>query len=272
MAIRSATMNVMIGAAKKAARGLVRDFGELENLQVSKKGPSDFVSAADIRAEQVIKAELMKARPKFSFMMEESGIEEREDTKRRWIVDPLDGTTNFLHGIPHFAISMALEEFDEITAALVYNPVLDELYTAEKGGGAFMNDRRLRVSGRRELSDSLFATGIPFQGKGGHARFVAQLAAVMAKTSGVRRIGAAALDLAYVASGRVDGYWEEGLSPWDCAAGILLVREAGGYVTTPDEIGNPVHRGNVVAANTHLHPQLMELIRTTKGTEAVKVD
>ncbi|MCF8481591.1 MAG: inositol monophosphatase [Rhodospirillum sp.] len=267
MAIRSATMNVMLGAAKKAARGLVRDFGELENLQVSRKGPSDFVSAADILAEKVIKAELMKARPKFSFMMEESGIEEREDTTRRWIVDPLDGTTNFLHGIPHFAISIALEENNEITAALVYNPVLDELYTAEKGGGAFMNDRRLRVSGRRDLADCLFATGIPFQGKGGHARFLTQLSAVMAKTSGVRRIGAAALDLAYVAAGRVDGFWEEGLKAWDCAAGVLLVREAGGYVTTHDELGNPVHRGDVVAANTHLHPQLLELIRAKAETE-----
>jgi myo-inositol-1(or 4)-monophosphatase len=267
MAIRSATMNVMIGAAKKAARGLVRDFGELENLQVSRKGPSDFVTAADLRAEKIIKAELKKARPKYSFMMEESGIEDGEDTARRWIVDPLDGTTNFLHGIPHFAISMALEEHDEITAALVYNPVLDEMYTAEKGGGAFMNDRRLRVSGRRDLAESLFATGIPFQGRGGHARFLTQLAAVMAKTSGVRRIGAAALDLAYVAAGRVDGFWEEGLNPWDCAAGVLLVREAGGYVTTPDELGNPVHRGDVVAANPHMHPQLLDLIRAPVKAE-----
>lgn len=242
MAIRSALMNVMLIAVKKAAKGLVRDFGELENLQVSRKGPSDFVSNADLKAEKILKAELRKARPAYSFLMEESGAEDGADTSRRWIVDPLDGTTNFLHGIPHFAISVALEEKGEIVAGVIYNPILDELYTAEKGNGAFVNDRRLRVSGRRDLAESLFATGIPFQGKGGHARFLGQLAKVMAKTSGVRRIGAASLDLAYVAAGRVDGYWEEGLHPWDCAAGILLVKEAGGYVTTLDGKPDPCAR------------------------------
>ncbi|ABC21877.1 inositol monophosphatase family protein [Rhodospirillum rubrum] len=260
MAIRSALMNVMLIAVKKAAKGLVRDFGELENLQVSRKGPSDFVSNADLKAEKILKAELRKARPAYSFLMEESGAEDGADTSRRWIVDPLDGTTNFLHGIPHFAISVALEEKGEIVAGVIYNPILDELYTAEKGNGAFVNDRRLRVSGRRDLAESLFATGIPFQGKGGHARFLGQLAKVMAKTSGVRRIGAASLDLAYVAAGRVDGYWEEGLHPWDCAAGILLVKEAGGYVTTLDGKPDPLRQGSLLAANPLMHPLLGELL------------
>lgn len=260
MALHSANLNVMVGAAKKAARGLVRDFGEVENLQVSRKGPSDFVTAADIRADKIIKAELKKARPTFSFLMEESGAEQGSDPDRRWIVDPLDGTTNFLHGIPNFAISIALEERGEITAAVVYAPVLDELYVAERGGGTFLNDRRLRVAARTEMADCLFATGIPFQARGDHPRFLRQLARVMACTSGVRRIGAAALDLAYTAAGRVDGFWEEGLHPWDCAAGVLLVKEAGGYVTALDGKGNPVHTGAMVAANPTLHPKLLALL------------
>ncbi|GEO81500.1 inositol monophosphatase family protein [Pararhodospirillum oryzae] len=260
MALRSANLNVMVNAAQKAARGLLRDFGELEHLQVSRKGPSDFVSAADLRAEQILRQELKRARPGFSFLMEESGAETGSDPSRRWIVDPLDGTTNFLHGIPNFAISIGLEEAGEITAAVVYAPVLNEMYTAEKGGGAFLNDRRLRVAARTELSDALFATGIPFQGRPGHLTFLNRLARVMARTSGVRRFGAASLDLAAVAAGRFDGFWEEGLQPWDCAAGILLVKEAGGYVSTVEGAGNPVHSGSVLAANPALHPQLVQLI------------
>lgn len=260
MALRSPNINVMVAAAKKAARGLVRDFGEVENLQVSRKGPSDFVTAADIKAEKVLKAELKKARPTFSFLMEESGAEDGSDTERRWIVDPLDGTTNFLHGIPHFAISIALEERGEITTAVVYNPVLDELFMAEKGGGTYLNERRLRVAGRSDLSDCLFATGIPFQARGDHPRFLGQLAKVMARTSGVRRIGAASLDLAYTAAGRVDGFWEENLHPWDFAAGLLLVKEAGGYVTALDGKSNPLKVGTVLAANPTLHAKLGALL------------
>lgn len=261
MALRSAIINVMVGAAKKAAKGLIRDFGELEHLQVSHKGPSDFVSAADIRVEQVLRHELKKARPEFSFLMEESGVEAGPDPTRRWIVDPLDGTVNFLHGIPHFAISIALEENGEITAAVVFNPVTDELYTAEKGGGAFLNDRRLRVAARKHMAESLFATGIPFQGRPGHGLFLKRLSRVMAVSSGVRRIGVASLDLAWVASGRIDGYWEEGVQAWDIAAGILLVREAGGYVTTVQGRGNPLETGSILVANPELHPQLVELIK-----------
>lgn len=261
MALRSAIINVMVGAAKKAAKGLIRDFGELEHLQVSRKGPSDFVSAADIRVEQFLRYELKKARPDFSFLMEESGAESGADLTRRWIVDPLDGTVNFLHGIPHFAISIALEENGEITAAVVFNPVTDEMYTAEKGGGAFLNDRRLRVAARKSLSDSLFATGIPFQGRPGHDLFLTRLSRVMAASSGVRRFGVASLDLAWVASGRIDGYWEEGVQPWDIAAGILLVREAGGYVTTVQGRGNPLETGSILVANPDLHPQLVDLVK-----------
>lgn len=264
MALRSATINVMVGAAKKAAKLLVRDFGELEHLQVSRKGPSDFVTAADLRTEQLLRHELKRARPDFSFLMEEGGVEEGSDTTRRWIIDPLDGTTNFMHGIPVFAISIALEENGELTAAVIYNPIMDELYTAEKGAGAFLNDRRLRVAARTTLSDSLFATGIPFQGREGHETFLKRLSRVMAVSAGVRRFGVASLDLAYVASGRIDGYWEEHIYPWDIAAGMLMVREAGGYVTALEGAGNPLKTGTILAANPALHPQLLDAVRIPK--------
>jgi len=258
---RSATINVMAGAALKAARGLIRDFGEVEQLQVSVKGPGDFVSAADLKAEKVLRTELGKARPNYGFVMEESGSTPGVDVHHRWIVDPLDGTTNFLHGIPHFAISIALERDGEVIAGVIYEPVRDEMFWAEKGAGAFHNDRRLRVSARRQLSEALIGTGIPFIGRGNHARYNATLAAVMAATSGVRRLGVASLDLAYVAAGRFEGFWEFGLRPWDLAAGILIVREAGGYVT--DIAGGPgmMTSGDVLAANDHLHQPLLQLLK-----------
>src|SRR5579883_569110 len=231
MALRSALWTVMTGAAQKAARALKRDFGEIEQLQVSRKGPSDFVSAADLRAEKTLRQELSKARPKFGFLLEEAGEIKGEDPRHRWIVDPIDGTTNFLHGIPHFAISIALEHDGEIVAGLVFNPVVDEMYVAEKGKGAFLNDRRLRVSARTDIHDAVMATGIPHRGRGLHGPYLAALGRVMAEVAGIRRAGTASLDLAYVAAGRCDGYWEWGLKPWDVAAGILLVKEAGGFVT-----------------------------------------
>ncbi|HZB90034.1 MAG TPA: inositol monophosphatase family protein [Stellaceae bacterium] len=257
---RSATINVMAAAALKAARGLIRDFGEVEQLQVSVKGPGDFVSTADLKAEKVLRAELGKARPNYGFLMEESGNEAGTDVHHRWIVDPLDGTTNFLHGIPHFAISIGLERDGEIIAGVIYEPVRDEMFWAEKGAGAFHNDRRLRVSARRHLPESLIGTGIPFIGRGDHRSYLASLAAAMASTSGVRRMGVASLDLAYVAAGRFDGYWEFGLSPWDLAAGIIIVREAGGYVTDMAGGQSMLAGGDVIAANPHLHPGLMQLI------------
>jgi myo-inositol-1(or 4)-monophosphatase len=260
MAVRSPNINVMTGAALKAARSLIRDFGEVENLQVSIKGPADFVSTADLKAEKTLRAELTRARPGYGLLMEESG-ETAGDGKHRWIVDPLDGTLNFLHGIPHFAISIALERDDEIIAGVVYEPLRDEMFWAEKGGGAWVNDRRLRVSARRGLADSLIATGIPFREHGDHPAYLATLEAVMGQTAGVRRQGAAALDLAYVAAGRYDGYWEFGLAPWDIAAGILLVREAGGYVSDAAGGHDMLITGNVIAANDHMHLPLASLLK-----------
>ena len=258
---RSAIINVMVGAATKAARGLKRDFGEVENLQVSRKGPADFVSAADHRAEEVIRAELERARPGYGFLMEESGATAGRDHQHRWIVDPLDGTTNFLHGIPHFAISIALERQGKLAAALVYDPIAEELFTAERGSGAFINDRRLRVATRANLADAVVATGMPFRGHGDHAAYVKELSAIMPEVAGVRRFGAAALDLAYVAAGRFDGFWERNLSPWDVAAGILLVREAGGYVTDLAGGEAMLDGGEIAAGNEAIHRQLLALLK-----------
>ena len=260
----SPALNVMIAAARKAGRGLIRDFGELENLQVSMKGPADFVSVADERTERILVEELSRARPGYGFLLEESGTIEGPDKTHRFIIDPLDGTTNFLHGLPQFAISIALEREGQIVSGLVFNPVSDELFVAERNHGAFLNDRRLRVSGRKALKDALFATGIPFMGREGHEHFLRELGEVMAVTSGVRRCGAAALDLAWVAAGRFDGFWERGLSPWDMAAGILIVREAGGVVSDPDGGGQMFEKGEIVCANEPLHPQLMKLLKEAK--------
>ncbi|WP_448190557.1 inositol monophosphatase family protein [Azospirillum sp. sgz301742] len=268
MATRSALINVMVRAAEKAGRALVRDFGEVEQLQVSRKGPADFVSAADMKAEKTLREELQKVRPEYGFLMEESGTSKGKDDTTRWIVDPLDGTTNFLHGLPHWAISIAVEKAGEIVAGVVYEPVHDQMFWAEKGAGAFLNHQRLRVSARRKLEDSVLATGIPFKGRPGHQQFLAEAEKVMTEVAGIRRFGAASLDLAYVAAGRYDGYWERGLSPWDVAAGVLLVTEAGGFV---GEIGggrNPVYGGTILAANSHLNLPLATLLRGVERKQA----
>ncbi|HRQ82766.1 MAG TPA: inositol monophosphatase family protein [Azospirillaceae bacterium] len=261
MANRSAVINVMVRAAEKAARGLVRDFGEVEQLQVSRKGPADFVSAADTKAENIIREELTKARPDYGFLLEEGGVVEGRDGVHRWIIDPLDGTTNFLHGLPHWAISIALEKAGEIVAAVVYEPVHDELFWAEKGQGAFCSHQRLRVSGRRQLAESVIACGAPFRGHGDHPRFLAELQKVMPEVAGIRRWGAASLDLAYLAAGRYDAFWERGLSPWDCAAGVLLVTEAGGFVAEIEGGRNPIFSKSIVAANGQLLEPLSKLLR-----------
>ena len=258
---RSALINVMVGAAMKASRKLARDFGEVENLQVSQKGPADFVSAADRKSEEIIRQELEKARPGYSFLMEESGATEGSDSQHRWIVDPLDGTTNFLHGIPLFAISIALERQGRLQAGIIYNPISDELFSAERGAGAFLNDRRIRVSARTAISDSVVATGIPHRGRGDHGRFLKQLAGVMAVTAGVRRCGAAALDLAWLAAGRFDGFWESGLSPWDVAAGALILREAGGFISDSSGGDKILEAGTIVAGNSAIHRHLLGLIK-----------
>lgn len=260
MAQRSALLNVMTAAAQKAARGLIRDFGEIENLQVSKKGTGDFVTAADRKAEETLVAELTKARPGYGFLLEEGEAIEGSDTSNRWIIDPLDGTTNLIHGIPHFSISIALERDGDLNAGVIYEPVWDQMFIAEKGQGAYLNDRRLRVSARRVLEESLFATGIPFPGKDEHDRFLKQLKAIMAVSSGVRRFGSAALDLAYVAAGRYEGYWETGLQPWDMAAGIVLVREAGGFVTDLSGGKGMMESGEILAANDQLHGTMQKIL------------
>lgn len=262
MAVRSAVINVMASAALKAARGLLRDFGEVEQLQVSIKGPGDFVTQADLKAERTLRAELARARPGFGFLMEESGAMAGSDPRHRWIVDPLDGTTNFLHGIPMFCISIGLERDGEIIAGVIYEPVRDEMFWAEKGLGAYVNDRRLRVSARRSLAESVIATGIPsIRAKVEHEIYLRSLAPVMAASVGIRRCGAAALDLAYLAAGRYDGYWEWGLSPWDIAAGAVIVREAGGYLTDLAGGGGSMESGNVLAGNPYIHPLLAALIK-----------
>ena len=246
---RSAILNVMVQAAIKAGRSLARDFGEVQNLQVSLKGPGDFVSQADHRAEAIVHAELSKARPDYAFLMEERGEIAGADGQHRFLVDPLDGTTNFLHGIPIFAVSIGLERQGQLIAGVVYNPAMDELYTAERGGGAFLNDRRMRVAARRKLSDCVIGTGIPHLGRGEHGRSLIELRHVMAEAAGIRRLGAAALDLAYVAAGRLDGFWERSLSPWDMAAGILMIREAGGFVTDADGGQAMFDTGTIVGGN-----------------------
>ncbi len=265
MAYISPALNVMVAAARKAGRPLVRDFNELENLQISMKGPADFVTSADKRTERILIEELSRARPGYGFLGEEGGAIEGADKSHRYIIDPIDGTTNFLHGIPHFAISIGLEREGQLVSALVYNPVTDDLFTAEKGHGAFLNNKRLRVAARKELGSSVIATGLPFMGKEGHARAPAEMAAVMNVTAGIRRMGAASLDLAYVAAGRFDGFWEHGLQPWDVAAGILLLKEAGGVITDINGGEQMMSNGQVVCANENLHPQLLKLLKSVKG-------
>jgi myo-inositol-1(or 4)-monophosphatase len=265
----SALMNVMLGAARKAGRSLARDFGEVEQLQVSLKGPANFVTAADTRAEEILHAELTRARPGYGLLMEERGEVKGADGTHRFIVDPLDGTTNFLHGIPLFAISIALERNGELVAGLIYNPASNETFTAENGKGAYLNDRRLRVAARTELADCVLATGIPHHGRPGHALFLKELSAAMQTSAGVRRTGAAALDLAWTAAGRFDGYWERGLRAWDLAAGIVILREAGGYVSDGEGKARMLDQGSVVAGNETVHRKLLKLLKTAGAEHGV---
>lgn len=257
---RSAILNVMVQAALKAGKSLSRDFGEVQNLQVSIKGPSDFVSQADLKAEKIVHEELMKARPTYGFLGEEGGETIGTDGAHRWIVDPLDGTTNFLHGIPQFAVSIALERNGEIVAGVIFNPATDELYTAERGNGAFLNDRRIRVAARKVLSDCVIGCGVPHLGRGHHGKFLVELRHVMGEAAGLRRMGAASLDLAYVAAGRFDGFWETNLAPWDIAAGIVLIREAGGFVSNVTGAADMFGTGHVAAGNEYIHKALVEVV------------
>lgn len=259
--VGSANLNIMIKAARKAGRSLVKDFREVENLQVSMKGAGDFVSRADVNAEKLIKEELMTARPTYGWMAEESPEQEGQDPTRRWIVDPLDGTTNYLHGLPHWAVSIALEHKGQIVSGVVFDPAKDEMFFAEKGAGAWMNDTRLRVSGRSRMIESVFATGLPFGGRSDLPETLKELGRVLPGCAGVRRWGAAALDLAYVAAGRYDGYWERRLNAWDIAAGTIIVREAGGLAEPIDPAGDIIGDGTIVCANQSLFAPLAKLVR-----------
>ncbi len=266
----SALITVMLAAARKAGRSLARDFGEVEQLQVSLKGPANFVSAADTRAEEILFAELTRARPGYGFLMEERGAVEGADRTHRWIVDPLDGTTNCLHGIPHFAISIALEREGDLVAGLIFNPANQETFTAERGKGAYLNDRRrLRVAARTELSAAVVATGIPHSGRPEHDLFLEELRAVMAASAGVRRMGAASLDLAWTAAGRFDGFWERNLRPWDLAAGIVILREAGGYVSDAEGKDGILTKGSIVAGNEAIQRHLLKLLKTADAERNV---
>lgn len=262
MTTPSNLLQVMIAAARKAGRKLVRDFGEVAELQVSKKGPADFVTAADLKAEEVLFEELTRVRPGYSFLGEERGEIAGTDKTHRWIVDPLDGTTNFLHAIPHWAVNIALEREGEIVAGVTFNPITNDLFWAERGKGAFLNgERRLRVAARRRLDECVLATGVPFAGRPGHAVFLKELHQISQRVAGVRRFGSAALDLAWVAAGRYDGYWERNLQPWDIAAGALMVLESGGAVASADGAPFTLEDGSVCAANLDLQPLILERLK-----------
>ena len=259
--IHSALLNVMIAAARKAGRALKRDFGEVEKLQVSLKGPANFVSAADHRAEETLYQELNKARPGYGFLGEEGGRREGADKTHTWIVDPLDGTTNFLHGIPQFAISIGLEREGAVVAGVIYNPATDEMFLAERGKGAFLNDQRIRVASRKTLNDAVVACGLPHRGRPGIPLGKKETGTMQEHVAGLRRFGAAALDLAWVAAGRIDGYWERDISPWDMAAGLILVREAGGYVSDCDGGDEMMGKGSVVAGNEAIQTEILRILR-----------
>lgn len=257
---RSALINVMVKAADKAGRQLVRDFGDVEHLTVSRKGPADFVSQADQRAEQIILEVLNEARPEFAFFGEESGQTGPEEPEGRWIVDPLDGTTNYLHGLPHWSISIALEQTGGIVAGVVFDPIKDELFWAERGQGAYLGARQLRVSRKEEMSESLFASGMPFKGRPNQETTMAEIERVASVSSGVRRFGSAALDLAYVAAGRYDGFWERGLSAWDVAAGALIANEASARVSDLKGGDKIVSDRSIIAAGPMIYDQLFKLV------------
>ncbi|NCF78896.1 MAG: inositol monophosphatase [Alphaproteobacteria bacterium] len=257
---QSPAMNVMRAAVEKAGRALRRDFGEVENLQVSKKGPGDFVSQADLKAEKILFEELSEARPGYGFLMEEHGAVKGADTTHRWIIDPLDGTTNFLHGIPHFAISVALEREGTLVAGVIYNPITDELFFGERGPGAYGPSGRLRVAARNRLSDTIIASGMPYKESSKRPEWQDKIIALSNDVGDIRTFGSAALDLAYVAAGRVDGYVETELGAWDLAAGIVLVREAGGLVSDHSNRQRMLDEGAIVAGNETVHAELLKTI------------
>lgn len=249
-------MTVMIAAVRKAARGVQRDFGEVTNLQISVKGPGDFVTNADKRAEQILREELLKARPSYGILGEEEAEHKGTDADHRFIVDPIDGTFNYMHALPLFALTIALERKGEIVAGVTYNPITDELFHAEKGTGAFVNNKRMRVAQRRELLDCMIATNLPSRGTKDHTTHRSQLTQMQVKTSGIRALGSTAMDMAYIAMGRLDGAWSDGLKAWDMAAGVLFIKEAGGFVVGIKGEANPLFSGGYIAGNADLLPQI----------------
>ena len=262
MGTLSPLLTVMTDVAGRAGRKLNRDFRDVEHMQVARKGPADFVSMADQKSEDIIYDRLNEARPGYGFLMEERGIVEGTDKSHRWIVDPLDGTTNYIHGMPHFSVSIALEREGEIVAGVVYNPATDEMFHAEKGRGAWLADRRLRVAKRTHMDEAVFGTGMPFFGKSGHATFLKELHQIMPHCAGIRRMGSAALDLAWVAAGRFDGFWERKLQPWDIAAGVILVREAGGFVADLEDGDDVMASGSLIAGNEEMTALLSEKLKS----------
>lgn len=269
LAGESPLLNVMSRAVYKAARRIIRDFGEIENLQVSRKGPGNFVTNSDKAAEEILKQELLKARPKFGFLLEEGGEIKGEDYNNTWIVDPLDGTTNFLHGLPHFAISVALQRQNEVIAGIIYDPIRDEMFFAEKGKGAFLNNKRLRVSARRNPDDALLATGLPVRDKTAFLGIMDQIQKVGPSIASIRNMGSISLDMAYVAAGRLDGFWHLRFSPWDVAAGVLIVREAGGYVTDSALNMDVIYSDSIIASNEFLHPTLCKVLGEVQAKQKI---
>ena len=253
-------MTIMIAAVRKAARGVQRDFGEVSSLQISVKGPGDFVTNADKRAEQVLRQELLTARPTYGVLGEEEAEHKGTDPDHRFIIDPIDGTFNYMHALPYFAITIALERKGEIVAGVTYNPISDELFHAEKGTGAFVNNKRMRVAQRRELLDCMMATNLPSRGNRDHAAHRAEMNMMQVKTSGIRAMGSTAMDMAYIAMGRLDGAWSNGLNAWDMAAGVLFIREAGGFVVGIKGEANPLFSGGYIAGNADLLPQIRAVL------------
>ncbi len=261
----SPALTVMIAAVRKAARGVQRDFGEVANLQVSVKGPGNFVTATDKKCEKILRAELLKARPDYGILGEEEGETKGKDPDHRFIIDPIDGTTNFMHGIPHFAVTVALERKGEIVVGVTYNPITDELFHSEKGQGAFLNNKRMRVAARKELHQAAIVTNIPHPGEPAlHVPHRNEIAVLQARSSGVRALGSTALDLAYVAMGRFDAAWTHGIQLWDIAAGVLFVKESGGFVADLYGNADPLKSTGFIAANADLLPLMKDAIAAAK--------
>ena len=260
MRLNSPQINLITKACMKASRSLIRDFGEIENLQVSSKAPGDFVTSADKRTEKIVIEELLKAHPNYGIISEEAGYINKSNKNNRWIIDPIDGTMNFLNGIPHFAISVAYEEEDEVKCGVIFNPVTNEMFSAEKGSGAYLNNSRMRVSNKRKLSEALIVTGGPKQASKIKKKIFSEFISISTQVSNVRKFGSAALDMAFVACGRFDGYWQRELNYWDIAAGIILIKESGGFVDFFEEDMKVPLKKNIIASNSIIHKELRHLI------------